>query len=136
MGHADEAVSSGRRAVALDPLAPFWNHLLSQTYVLIGRCDDAIRQAEITLDLVRDYWLAFGGLGISRTAVGPVADAVAPLESMVLHSGGSPYASGGSASRWPGREGERMPARSSADCSSARTPATFPPAASRRSTPG
>lgn len=46
------------RSVALDPLLPLGNATLAQALVAQGDWDSALRQVQVTLDLIPDYWYA------------------------------------------------------------------------------
>jgi serine/threonine-protein kinase len=94
LGQFEEAVALGRRGVELDPLMPFWNVMLTQVYVCSRRYDEAIRQADATLDLVPTYWMAHVYRGLALAGLGHVTEAAAALERAVTHSNGVPYARG------------------------------------------
>lgn len=61
----DEAIVEHRRAQSLDPLRPLHTAWLAQLHNLAGDYDEAIRQAEIALDLAPNHPAALISLGIS-----------------------------------------------------------------------
>ena len=93
-GQFEEAIPLARRAVELDPLMPFWNVNVVQVCLCGRRYDQAVRQADVTLDLVPHYSQAHVSGGLSHAALVHMQEAVAALELGVTHSGGTPYAIG------------------------------------------
>jgi serine/threonine-protein kinase len=94
LGRADEAVILGRRSLELDPLNPFWNAGLALVYLHNRRFDEAVQQANVTLDLVPTFWMANAYAGLAHAALGDLTRALAALERAVADSRGVPYASG------------------------------------------
>ena len=94
LGRDEEAVTTLRRAVELDPLGPLWNACLIQ--VLMGPRDwDAVfRQTRATLDVAPDYWFALFLAGQAHAACGQFDEAVATSERAVRASGAVPYTVG------------------------------------------
>jgi len=51
VGLKDKAVKIMEEAVKIDPLSPIMNHFLGNTYIFAERYDDALRQADLVLEL-------------------------------------------------------------------------------------
>lgn len=77
-----EAVAQAQEAVFLDPLSPFMNLNLGNALRSAGRLDEAITQIERTVELERDFGLAYRWLWDARLAAGRVASATEALVAM------------------------------------------------------
>ena len=110
MGRHDEAVATYRRAIELDPLGPLWNACLIQA--LLGKRDweEALRQTQVTLDLVPEYWFALHLAGQAHVALGQWDEAIGKFERAVRSSGEVPYVIGllGNALAKAGRRDEAL----------------------------
>ena len=106
----DEAVELIGRSVAIDPLFPLGNATLAQALVAQGDWDSALRQVQVTLDVIPDYWYALLAQGQARMASGHLEEAVASFERSVRTSGGLPYVVGqlGNALARAGRRDEAL----------------------------
>jgi len=66
----ESAIAYGEQTKILDPLSPFYSGWLAEQYRAAGRFDDAIAEAEATLELRRDYPVAYIALGKSYLEMG------------------------------------------------------------------
>ncbi len=72
----DAALRYGEQTKALDPLSPFYSGWLAEQYRAAGRYDDAIAEAQETLDLRREYPVAYIALGNTYLEMGDEEAAV------------------------------------------------------------
>ena len=63
LGHLDQAIEEGKRALKLDPLSPIINADFAWTYFCARRFDKAERQARKTLEIDPQFFLAHYYLG-------------------------------------------------------------------------
>jgi Tfp pilus assembly protein PilF len=68
LGQPEKGIGEGRKAQALDPLAPEPLHVLSQDLYLARRYPEAVEQARKALDLDPKYFLAHLQLALSQGA--------------------------------------------------------------------
>ncbi|MDP6605226.1 MAG: protein kinase [Dehalococcoidia bacterium] len=93
-GHYEESFEKMRRAVELDPLNPFWNVGLLQSFVARRDWEGALQQARATLDLAPGYWFALCFAGQALAASEHLDEAIAAFEQGVASSNGVAYTIG------------------------------------------
>jgi eukaryotic-like serine/threonine-protein kinase len=81
LGQPEKGIEEGRKAQALDPLAPEPLHVLSQDLYLARRYPEAVEQAGKALDLDPKYFLAHLQLALIYLAQGKSRDAIAAAQS-------------------------------------------------------
>jgi TolB-like protein/Tfp pilus assembly protein PilF len=89
LGHFDQAIAEGKRAVELDPLSPVINADLAVTLQLARRYDDAIEQLRKTLAIDPSFFYAHYNLGIALQLKGDLSAAVSEYEKAWQLSGDS-----------------------------------------------
>ncbi len=72
----DEALAYGEQTKVLDPLSPFYSGWLAEQYRAAGRYEDAIAEAKATLELRRNYPVAYIALGNTYLEMGDMDKAV------------------------------------------------------------
>ena len=72
----DAAIDYGEQTKILDPLSPFYSGWLAEQYRSAGRFDDAIAEANNTLELRRDYPVAHIALGNTYADMGDIDKAL------------------------------------------------------------
>ena len=77
LGQPQQGIAEGRKAQALDPLAPEPLHVLSQDLYLARRYPEAVEQARKALDLDPKYFLAHLQLALTYVAQGKSREAIA-----------------------------------------------------------
>ncbi|MGE0812652.1 MAG: winged helix-turn-helix domain-containing tetratricopeptide repeat protein [Vicinamibacterales bacterium] len=90
-GRPDEAVTSARRAMALDPLSPSSGTTLGYRLYYAGRDADAVREFDRALEGTPDYVSAWIGKAQALRALGRRTDSRAALERAVTRAGGRSY---------------------------------------------
>jgi len=81
LGHPEKGIAEGRKAQALDPLAPEPSHVLSQDLYLNRRYPEAVKQARNALDVDPKYLMAHIQLALIYVAQGKSHEAVAAAQS-------------------------------------------------------
>ncbi len=81
LGQPVKGIGEGRKAQALDPLAPEPPHVLSQNLYLARRYPEAVEQAQKALDVDPKYFLAHLQLALIYMAQGKSRDAIAAARS-------------------------------------------------------
>jgi TolB-like protein/Tfp pilus assembly protein PilF len=80
LGHMDQAIEEGKRALKLDPLSPIINADFAWTYFCARRFDEAERQARKTLEIDPQFFLAHYYLGQVLQFKGQLGDAIAEFQ--------------------------------------------------------
>lgn len=106
-GDHEAAVVYGEQTKILDPLSPFYSGWLAEQYRAAGRYDDAIAEAQETLDLRRNYPVAYIALGNTYLEMGEI-DAAVEAHSKLAESRLWSFIYGGTLAR-AGRREEAMP---------------------------
>ena len=83
LGHLDQAVEEGKRALKLDPLSPIINADFAWTYFCARRFDKAERQARKTLEIDPQFFLAHYYLGQVLQFKGHLGEAIAEFQKAV-----------------------------------------------------
>jgi len=83
LGHLDQAIEQGKRALKLDPLSPIINADFAWTYFCARRFDEAERQARKTLEIDPQFFLAHYYLGEVLQFKGYVGEAIAEFQKAV-----------------------------------------------------
>jgi TolB-like protein/Tfp pilus assembly protein PilF len=83
LGHMDQAIEEGKRAVKLDPLSPIINADFAWTYFCARRFDKAERQARKTLEIDPQFFLAHYYLGQVLQFKGHLGEAIAEFQKAV-----------------------------------------------------
>jgi TolB-like protein/Tfp pilus assembly protein PilF len=83
LGHLDQAVEEGKRALKLDPLSPIINADFAWTYFCARRFDKAERQARKTLEIDPQFFLAHYYLGQVLQFKGHFGEAIAEFQKAV-----------------------------------------------------
>lgn len=83
LGRKKEALEAGERTVELDPLSPFYSAWLASQYISSGMYDQAITQAEATLNLREDWPIAWMVLGDAYLELGRYDEAIAAHANLV-----------------------------------------------------
>ncbi len=83
LGHLDQAIEEGKRALKLDPLSPIINADFAWTYFCARRFDKAERQARKTLEIDPQFFLAHYYLGQVLQFKGNLSEAVAEFQKAV-----------------------------------------------------
>ena len=83
LGHLDQAVEEGKRALKLDPLSPIINADFAWTYFCARRFDKAERQARKTLEMDPQFFLAHYYLGQVLQFKGHLGEAIAEFQKAV-----------------------------------------------------
>ena len=78
-GRVDEAMAIGRKALAVDPLAPLINMNVGWTYFAAGRQAEASQQAAKMIEIDPDFYGAYWLLGAVHLSSGEYQAAVAQL---------------------------------------------------------
>ena len=106
-GNHDSAVAYGEQTKVLDPLSPFYSGWLAEQYRAAGRYDQAIAEARETLDLRRDYPVAYIALGNTYLEMGDI-DAALNAHANLKESGLWSFIYGATLAQ-AGRADEAMP---------------------------
>jgi len=83
LGHLDQAIEEGKRALKLDPLSPIINADFAWTYFCARRFDKAERQACKTLEIDPQFFLAHYYLGQVLQFKGHLSEAIAEFQKAV-----------------------------------------------------
>ena len=89
MGRTEEAHTSIRRAIELEPLAVGAYMTASDLYYMAGQYDEAITQLQEALDLSPNYPLALSRLGWSYVQKGMFTEAIGNMEQAMTLSPGN-----------------------------------------------
>ena len=81
LGQSEKGIAEGRKAQALDPLAPDPLQVLSQDLYVTRRYPEAVEQARKALDLDPKYFLAHVQLALIYLAQGKSREAIAAAQS-------------------------------------------------------
>ena len=81
LGHPERGIAEGRKAQALDPLAPEPVHVLSQDLYLARRYPEAVEQARKALDLDPKYFMAHLQLALIYVAQGKSREAITAAQN-------------------------------------------------------
>jgi adenylate cyclase len=81
LGQPEKGIGEGRKAKALDPLAPEPVHVLSQDLYLARRYPEAVEQAGKALELDPKYFLAHLQLALTYVAQGKSREAITAARS-------------------------------------------------------
>ena len=87
LGHLDQAIEEGKRALKLDPLSPIINADFAWTYFCARRFDKAERQACKTLEIDPQFFLAHYYLGQVLQFKGHLSEAIAEFQKAVELNG-------------------------------------------------
>jgi TolB-like protein/tetratricopeptide (TPR) repeat protein len=89
MGRTEEAIAQAKLAQEVDPLSPRANTLGCWHLYWAHRYDQALEQAQKSLELDADYMPAYWCSGVAHEEMGDFKKAVAELQRAVTLSGGS-----------------------------------------------
>ncbi len=81
LGQSEKGIGEGRKALALDPLAPEPLQVLSQNLYVARRYPEAVEQARKALDLDPKYFLAHVQLALIYLAQGKSREAIAAAQN-------------------------------------------------------
>jgi tetratricopeptide (TPR) repeat protein len=81
LGHPENGIGEGRKALALDPLAPEPLQILSQNLYLTRQYPEAVEQSRKALDLDPKYFLAHLQLALIYVAQGKSREAITAARS-------------------------------------------------------
>jgi serine/threonine protein kinase/tetratricopeptide (TPR) repeat protein len=90
-GEMDEALSTARRALDVDPLSAYSHIALNLAFIGAGRYEEAEAAARTALDLAPDAWIALRNLGITLNLAGRNDEALAALERGMAVSNRHPW---------------------------------------------
>jgi serine/threonine-protein kinase len=93
-GRLEEALREITHAVELDPVSPIVNTQKSDIFFLRREYDDAIRQAQSTLDLDRNFSRLYWTLGAAYVQQGMYREAITALEHVNHLKQANPYTIG------------------------------------------
>jgi tetratricopeptide (TPR) repeat protein len=82
VGKQEEAVTALKRAVEIDPLGGEYPAWLAMLYIWLERYDEAIHEAQNSLDLFPNFPVALNALGSAYAAKGMYQEAIAVHEKM------------------------------------------------------
>jgi TolB-like protein len=82
LGERERALEAGEQTIVLDPLSPFYAGWLADQYRVAGMGEQAIAQAESTLQLRPNYPVAWMVLGLAYAEMGRPEEAIRAHENL------------------------------------------------------
>ncbi|HEY0305719.1 MAG TPA: hypothetical protein VGC44_12110, partial [Longimicrobiales bacterium] len=111
----DEAITHGRRAVALDPLVPGYSETLAFTLLRAGRAEAALQQIRSALELDSTYWRAHAVRGAIYEHTERSGDAIRQYQRANRLAGSAAHRTTADLARVLARTGEEEAARQLVD---------------------
>ena len=81
-GRMEEAIAEHELAVKGDPLNPLYTSMMGSLYGYAGRYEEAIEQAENSLEIIEDYPFGYWSLGETYLAMGKENEAIKAHEKL------------------------------------------------------
>ena len=83
LGEHEQAIAEEKKAIEIDPFTPVFNASLAWWYYIAGRNEDAIAQADKTIDFAPNHFFAHWVKGLTFAQQGSYPEAIVSLQNAV-----------------------------------------------------